>query len=69
MKQVLLNGTRAYEGQSITVWAPDSYGMGDTVRWNGSPWKVGAVYGTRFCAGLFAKKHEKPRDSPMEKFN
>lgn len=69
MKQILLTGTKTYEGQAITVWAPDTYGIGDTVRWNGSPWRVGAIYGTRFALGDWARKRDKPKDSPLEKLN
>ena len=70
MRQVLLSGKKdPWSGVSLTVWAPDRYGIGDTVRWNGCPWKIAAVYGTHFAQGLFAKKREKPNDSPLENLN
>ena len=69
MRQVLLSGTKVWEGTSITVWAPDRFQIGDTVRWNGCPWKVTAMYGTHFSECLEARKREKPNENPLEAFN
>lgn len=70
MRQILLKGTTApWDDTVIIVWAPDQYVIGDTIRWNGCPWRVDNIYGTRFASGLFAKRREKPNDSPLEKLN
>lgn len=62
MTHVLLTGTKKYAGQAIHCWAPDGCTIGQRVRWNGAPWTVSAVYGTRLSPGVFAQKRERPRD-------
>jgi hypothetical protein len=68
--QVLLSGSGDYQGQTLTVWIPRG-NVGETVRWNGSPWKIAVQYGTTFSPGLEARARrcEKVRDSPLERFN
>lgn len=67
MIQVLLCGTRApWDGSAITIWAPNDVSLGDRIKWNGCPWRVSAVYSTRFSTGVFAKKREKPNEGPLE---
>jgi hypothetical protein len=59
VKQVLLKDAR---NVGLLVWAPDSTELGDRVRWNGAPWFVSSVYGTRFCRGLEARRRERPEE-------
>jgi hypothetical protein len=66
MRQVLLVTQRH---SPLIVWAPDTYQLGDKVRWNGSRWTVDRVYSTHFCRGCEAKKREKPDQNPLEKLN
>lgn len=62
MKQLLLVGTKRYAGQSITVWADLDLELGDSIRWNGSAWRVGSSYGTSLCLrGYAADKRERPQ--------
>lgn len=68
MIQVLLCGTGTYEGEALVAWIPQGV-IGQTVKWNGSPWRISAQYGTRFSMGLFAKPCEKPRENPLERLN
>jgi hypothetical protein len=61
MRQLMLVGTKRYAGQTIVVWADVDLDLGDTVRWNGSPWRVGSAYGTRLCLrGYSAAVRERP---------
>ena len=70
MIQVLLCGMRApWSGEAIRIWAPDGLRLGDRIKWNGCPWKVSAVYGTRLSEGVFAKRREKPNEGPLERLN
>lgn len=66
MRQVLLTTS---EHSPLIVWAPDTYELGDKVRWNGSQWIVGRIFSTHFCPGHEAKKREKPDQNPWEKLN
>lgn len=70
MIQVLLCGTGPFDGETLTLWVPQGK-VGETLKWNGSPWKISARYGTRFSPSFEtrAAKREKPRDSPLERFN
>lgn len=70
MIQVLLLGTGPYKGEVLTVWVPQGK-VGETVRWNGSPWRITARYGTLFSPELEARaaRREKPHESPLERFN
>lgn len=61
MIQVTLAGTGRYEGRSMIVWADRDLHLGDSVRWNGSPWRVDSIYGTRLCLrGYEAGVRERP---------
>jgi hypothetical protein len=62
MKQVLLIGTRKYSGQCIVVWAALDLMQGDVIRWNGAPWRVDSIYGTRLTNGHEARIRDKPSD-------
>jgi hypothetical protein len=62
MKQVLLIGTKRYSGQNIIVWASLDLAIGDVVRWNGAPWRVDSIYGTRLSCGHEARIRERPSD-------
>jgi hypothetical protein len=70
MIQVLLCGTGPYEGETVTLWV-DHGSVGETVRWNGSPWRISAQYGTRFSLGMEARarKSEKSKENPLKRYN
>ena len=70
MIQVLLCGTGDYQGETVTLWI-DNGQVGETVKWNGSPWRIAAKYGTLFALNLEARarKSEKPREGPLERYN
>lgn len=60
MRQILLSGTKRYSGQAIMVWADLDLGIGDVIRWNGAPWRVCSIYGTRLSQGHEAQCRDKP---------
>jgi hypothetical protein len=66
MIQVLLSGTGPYQGDTLTIWVPRG-AVGETVRWNGSPWTITARYGTTFSPGLETRvaRRERPRDESL----
>lgn len=67
MIQVLLCGMKRQAGEKIVVWSDVDLAIGDQIRWNGSPWRVGSVYGTRLCLnGYEAQVREKPRDDRLD---
>lgn len=70
MIQVLLCGTGDYQGETLTLWI-DRGKVGETVRWNGSPWRISAQYGTLFSLSLEARarKNEKTREDPLKRYN
>ena len=65
MIQVLLCGTGPYRGQTLTAWIPDSHQVGESIKWNGSPWRISAQYGTRFAMGERVDSCERPDTSPL----
>lgn len=60
MKQILLTGTSRYAGQALICWAPDNVMVGTSVKWNGSPWRVGREYSTALPIGHCACVRERP---------